>query len=114
MKHYKSVFYDEQELLNTILTLHNGGRPIELDPMYNRGGIYKKGLVEKPRLIFDILPRVDGCPKGDAEKLPCDSGSIGCMILDPLFLFGAHGKTKDYYISGKMGILPDFSELERH
>jgi hypothetical protein len=36
------------------------------------------------------------------------------MILDPLFLFGLHGKTKEYHISQKMGILRDFAELERH
>jgi hypothetical protein len=113
MTHYKSVFTDEQELLNTLLTLHNNGEPIDLDPMYNRGGFYK-GAVQKPRLIFDIKPRVDGCPKGDAESLPLPDNSINCMLLDPLFMFGIHGKSKQHYASVKMGILPDFKELERH
>jgi len=113
MKHIKSVFHDEQELLASMLTLHNNGNPIELDPMYNRGGFYKNA-VEKPAFIFDISPRTDGCPQGNAERLPFQDGTIGCMILDPLFLFGIHGKSREYHISVKMGILDSFSELERH
>jgi hypothetical protein len=113
MTQYKSVFTNEQELLSALLILHNGGNPIELDPMYNRGGFYK-GAVQKPRLIFDLKPRVSDCPQGNAESLPLKSGSIGCMTLDPLFMFGIHGKTEQRYASVKMGILPDFIELERH
>ncbi|MDI3348969.1 hypothetical protein PIGBHMHK_00687 [Mycoplasmopsis arginini] len=34
------------------------------------------------------------------------------MILDPLFLFGLHGKAKEYYTSSTMGIYKDFADLE--
>ena len=34
------------------------------------------------------------------------------IILDPLFLFGLHGKAKDYYTSTTMGIYKDFEELK--
>lgn len=113
MKHKISAFTDEQELLSAILEIHNNGNPIELDPMYHKGGFYKE-LIERPKLIFDINPRRDYCAKGNAENLPIDDESISCMILDPLFLFGTHGKTDKYKISVNMGILKDFNELERH
>ncbi len=111
MEHFKSVFTNEQDLLKAILQIHNNANPIELDPMYYKGGFYKNG-VERPKYIFDISPRVDYCPKGNAENLPIESNSITCMILDPLFIFGLHGNTEKYYISQKMGILKDFNELK--
>lgn len=113
MKHFKSIFTDEQELFKAILALHNEGQPIELDPMFNKGGFYKKEL-EIPKHIFDIKPRVDYCPKGNAEALPFSDASISSMILDPLFLFGLHGKTQNYHIAQSMGILKDFNSLEVH
>ncbi len=113
IKHIISVFSDEQELLAAILNIHNEGNPIELDPMYHKGGFYKE-LVERPKFIFDIKPLREYCPKANAENLPLDSESIGCMILDPLFLFGLHGGTGKYQISQNMGIIKDFPELERH
>jgi hypothetical protein len=38
MKHFKSTFTDEQELFKAILALHNEGKPIELDPVFNKDG----------------------------------------------------------------------------
>ena len=112
--HYSSIFDNEQACLSAILSLHNNGNDIELDPMYYRGGFYKDG-VNRPALIYDITPRVEYCPAGNAERLTeVPDTSIKCMILDPLFLFGIHGKTEKYYVSSTMGILPDFTELERH
>ncbi|MDO4563685.1 MAG: hypothetical protein Q4C12_07610 [Clostridia bacterium] len=112
-EHIKSAFSDEQELLSSILKIHNNGSPIELDPMFHKGGFYKN-LVERPKYIFDINPLKEYCPKGNAESLPFENGQISCMILDPLFLFGIHGKTRQYCISQNMGILESFDELQRH
>lgn len=113
MIHKPSVFTDEQELLSAILEIHHEGNPIELDPMYHKGGFYKE-RVQRPQYIFDIQPLREECPKGDAEHLPIADAAIGCMVLDPLFLFGVHGKAKEYNISKNMGILPNFRELKRH
>jgi len=110
-KHYKSVFENEQELLKAIIDIHLSGIKIELDPMYFKGAFYKNG-VAKPDYCYDISPRVLFCKKGDAKKLPLENRSIRSMILDPLFLFGIHGKTKEYYTSSTMGIYKNFKELE--
>ena len=111
-KHLSSVFYSEQELLNAIITIHcpNG---IELDPMYNKGMFYKKGIVDKPKIRFDISPQVDGIKKGDATNLPLESKSVNCMILDPPFLFGIHGKTENNVCSKRYTIIKDFATLRR-
>ena len=45
---YKSIFTNEQELLNAILILHNDSNDIELDPMYNKGNFYKD-IIDKPK-----------------------------------------------------------------
>ena len=44
MKHYKSVFENEQELLKALIDIHLGGKDIELDPMYFKGNFYKDGV----------------------------------------------------------------------
>ena len=108
MKHIGSVFDDESDLLEAILKLHapNG---IELDPMYNKGNFYKR--IPKPKYRFDINPIVSDCEKADATYLPIKDNTIQCMILDPPFMFGIHGKSDQYYSSKTHGIYKNFDEL---
>lgn len=110
-KHYKSVFDNEQELLKALIELHLGGADIELDPMFFKGAFYKDG-VNQPKEIFDIQPRTLGVTQGDARSLPFEPNTFSNMILDHLFLFGIHGKVKEYYTSSTMGVYKDFTELE--
>ncbi len=110
-KIFKSVFYNEQELINSIIILHCNEKDIELDPMYNKGMFYKDGTVKKPRLKFDIDPLKITVKQSDATNLPLKNNSIGSMILDPPFLFGIHGKTEEYSLSKRYGILKDFNVL---
>jgi len=113
MKHYKSVFENEQELLKALIDIHLRGKDIECDPMYFKGSFYKNGI-NQPKHIFDINPRIMFCPKGDARNLnQFNDETFNNMILDPLFLFGIHGKVKEYYTSGTMGVYKDFQELEK-
>jgi len=109
-KHYKSVFDNEQELLKAIIEIHCPWG-IEIDPMYFKGSFYKDG-VQEPAYKFDINPRMLDVTKADANDLPFNDGTFNSMILDPLFLFGIHGKTEQYYTSSTMGIYKDFNELE--
>ncbi len=110
MKHYKSVFENEQELLRAITDIHLQGQVIDCDPMYFKGNFYKDGII-KPKYIFDLNPQVPECQKADATNLPLEAGSLASIILDPPFLFGIHGKTKDYYSSKTHTIFKDFDEL---
>ena len=108
MKHFKSVFDDEQDLLEALTTLHGS---IELDPMYFKGNFYKR--IPEPKYKFDINPQGLFCKQGDARNLPLDGSSIGCMILDPPFMFGNHGKQKQFYSSKTHTIFKSFNELEQ-
>lgn len=109
-KHYKSVFDNEQELLQALIDLHLGGRDIELDPMYFKGNFYKNGI-NKPRYRYDLNPQGTDTLRGDATNLPLADNSIERMILDPPFLFGIHGRTKDYYSSKTHTIFNNFDDL---
>ena len=112
MKHYKSVFENEQELLKAIIDIHLEGMLIHCDPMYFKGNFYKDGIAQ-PFHRFDINPP-DGvdCSIGDARNLSMEDDYLNNIILDPPFLFGVHGKTKEYYSSKTHTIFKDFSELE--
>jgi len=114
MKHYKSVFENEQELLKALIDIHLDKKDIELDPMYFKGNFYKDG-VNQPKYKFDINPQVEGVEKADAGflSMPIMFESIKSVILDPPFLFGVHGKTKEYYSSKTHTIFKDFDELEQ-
>lgn len=109
-KHYKSVFDDEQELLKALIELHSPWG-IECDPMYFKGNFYKDGI-ESPAHRYDINPQAVGVEKADARYLPINDDTFNSMILDPPFLFGIHGKAKEYYSSRTHTIFKDFSELE--
>ena len=123
MKHYKSVFENEQELLKALIDIHLDGKNIECDPMFFKGNFYKNGI-EMPKYCFDINPideeeinyclrgMMNYCVKGDVRDLPLESNSLINIILDPPFLFGIHGKTKEYYSSQTHTIFKDFEELE--
>lgn len=91
---YKSIFTNEQELLNAILILHNDSNDIELDPMFNKGSFYKN-IINVPKYRFDInaIENNYDCEYGDACNLPFEDNSIKSMILDPPFMYGIHGKT---------------------
>lgn len=56
-KHYKSVFDNEQNLLEALIKLHLGGQNIELDPMYFKGNFYKDSINE-PKYKYDIKPQI--------------------------------------------------------
>ena len=110
-KHYKSVFENEQDLLKALIDIHFNGKDFELDPMFFKGNFYKDG-VNRPKYTFDLNPQDELTQQGNAESLPLDDKSLERIILDPPFLFGIHGKTKDYYSSRTHTIFKDFTELE--
>ena len=108
--HYKSVFDKETDLLKAVIDVHLDGADIECDPMYFKGNFYKDG-VKRPTHIFDLNPQVPECPKGDATCLNIGTGKLRSIILDPPFMFGLHGKTREYYSSKTHTIYTDYPEL---
>lgn len=108
-KHYKSVFYNEQGLLRALLDIHIGTETFDCDPMFFKGNFYKE--IPRPKLVYDLNPQAPGIEKSDARDLPIADNTLNSIMLDPPFLFGIHGKTKDYYSSQTHTIFKDFDEL---
>lgn len=112
-KHTYSFFSNEQECVQAILDIHNNGNPIELDPMYNQGMFYKE-LVQKPKYRFDINADKKGydAVQGDATNLPIKDNTIRCIMLDPPFMFGAHGSTDKNVINKRYTMFDTYEEME--
>lgn len=75
MQHTYSFFTNEQECIRAILDLHNGGKEIDLDPMYNKGMFYK-ALIKKPPLRYDINAESKTMTQYKAMPLHCHCRTI--------------------------------------
>ena len=82
--------------------------------MFNKGMFYKN-TIEKPVLRFDLNSEKRGYDalQADACHLPVKDSSIGCMILDPPFMFGTHGQTKNSVINKRYTMFDNFAELKK-
>lgn len=114
MNHIFSFFDNEQKCLKSILDIHNNGQGIDLDPMYNQGMFYKS-LIDKPKYRFDInaTEKSYDAEYGDATNLPLADSSVHCMILDPPFMFGTHGQTKNNVINKRYTMFDTFDDLKK-
>lgn len=115
LKGVMNSFYDDETLLiRAILRIHNKGKPIDCDPMYNQGAFYQNSdfSIEKPKYRFDIKPYKD-CEIGDATNLPISENTLQCVILDPPFMFGTHGKTKNNPVRKRYSMFDSYEELKQ-
>lgn len=111
----KSISYDEDEIIQSILSLHCCGS-IELDPTYSKGNFYK-GIITEPKYKFDINPQVDGVKMANAENLPLEDNTINTIMFDPPFL-ATTGKSltadnDSNKINKRFGVYPSEKELHQ-
>lgn len=80
--------------------------------MYNEGMFYKS-LLNKPKLRFDLNASAKGydAEDGDARNLPLQDNSVKCMILDPPFMFGTHGQTKNNVINKRYTMFDSYADM---
>lgn len=83
----KTIGYDQEEMLQNILTLHVPNGTIDVDLTYGRGVFYKGG-VEQPKYKFDIEPKFKDVILADARNVPLKSNSVECVMFDPPFVVG--------------------------
>lgn len=112
----KSISYDEQEIIKSILKLHCNNKDIECDPTYSKGNFYKKGLT-KPKYKFDLYPQLEEVIKANAENLPLDNESINVLMFDPPFL-ATKGKSLEIEntsnkINKRFGVYPTEKKLHQ-
>lgn len=111
MEVIKSYGFNQQEIINNILDLHNHGQRIQFDPCYNVGCFYKNNVVSRPEIKSDINPLLPGVLKLDVRHLPFVSSSIKSVIFDPPFL--VTGGANDYKMCRKYGSFLSVDELKQ-
>lgn len=91
----KSINYDQHEIIRDILTLHNGGNPIDCDITYSKGNFYGKFKdsdgnefeIKPPTYKFDVLPLFDDVEKIEPlGNIPLEDNSVKCIMIDLPFV----------------------------
>lgn len=87
----KNISFDQTEILQSIINLHNGGKPFDCDITASELKFYEgkngKFKVPVPRLLFDVYPMNDRIQKiTPFQKLPLEDKSIESIVCDLPFV----------------------------
>ena len=116
MEIVKSIGYDQQEIINNILKLHNNGNPIDLDCTYSKGVFYKNRIVQEPKYKSDLEPLFDDVVKADSRNLPFENNYLQCIICDLPFLATTGkslNKEKGNIINKRFSVFKNEKELHK-
>lgn len=109
----KSISYDQNEILSSILTLYKLDR-FDVDLTYGNGGFYR--AIPEPLYKFDIdSSLVDTAASSD--NVPLKTGSVSSVIFDPPFLtYIRQGRTGNgnMILASRFGGYWNYEELEKH
>lgn len=93
----KSINFNQHEILNDIIRLHNDGQPFDCDLTYSKGNFYgehklnDESIIDIPQPLhkFDVNPQCDDVVQIDPNgKVPLDDESINSVCIDLPFLLG--------------------------
>lgn len=79
----KSISYDQDEILNSIVKLYVPDG-IEADCTFGNGSFYKN--ISSPKYKWDIEPLSTQVTKCCSTLLPVDNSSLSSLVFDPPFL----------------------------
>jgi len=102
----KSISYDQEEILQNILTLYSGGK-IDADVTYSKGNFYK-GSIPPPKYCLDIDPKDPSIIKSCCTCLPFNDAQLESLIFDPPFIVGAGKNSK---IGNRFSSFPTMKDL---
>jgi hypothetical protein len=111
----RSVYYDQAEILQSIINLHTNGKPFDADISYGNGKFYKS--IPEPKLKFDIDPQCDGVIQASSASLPIEGGSLASAVFDPPFLTyvrAAREGNGSMVMAKRFGGYWTYGELEAH
>ncbi|AKD55050.1 class I SAM-dependent methyltransferase [Spirosoma radiotolerans] len=108
----KSIAFDQDEILQSILTLYVAGNTFDCDATYGYGEFYK--AIARPRYCFDIAPKKPEAVIGDSRALPLGDRSIKSLMFDPPFVVSNHKESEEYVMSQKYGGYRTITELREH
>ena len=100
-----TVYFNQQELIQNILVLHNKNLPIHLDITYNKGGMWTG--IPGPGIKTDIKPVDNGTMPADSKGLPFKNNTIKSVMFDPPFLADA----RQARMARRYGVFENINEL---
>lgn len=103
-----SVSSDQDQILRSIMRLHNGGRPFEVDPTYSKGIFYRN--LPKPTYRFDLAPQSNDVEQADARALPFVDNCVHSIMFDPPFL-ASHSNVDTGIIKKRFTSFPSIEAL---
>ncbi len=108
----KSVYYDQIEILKSIMELC-GIKRFCADITYGNGKFYDK--IESPIFKGDISPQLDGVTERSSSNLPVDDGSFKSLVFDPPFLtYVKAARDHNSIMAKRFGGYWRYDELEKH
>jgi hypothetical protein len=112
----KSVYYDQIEILESIMDLC-GIEEFCADVTYGNGKFYDNDKIKEPVFKFDISPQVEGVVECSSTDLPLDPGQIKSLVFDPPFLTyvrAAREGNGNMVMAKRFGGYWRYDELETH
>ena len=91
----KSIGYNQHQIINDIIYMHNNNQPIDVDITYSSGkfyGNFKNNdgnifTIERPKYCFDIEPQYDYVGKIEPwGKIPLEDNSVNSIMIDLPFI----------------------------
>ena len=113
----KSLSFNQQEIIQNIISLYITSKQIDLDPTYSKGIFYKNSPFNQPTLKYDLCPQVNGVLQADCRHLPLQDQSINSIIFDPPFLAttgpSLNSNQNNNLINTRFGVYPNEQALHQ-
>lgn len=113
----KSLSFNQQEIIQNIISLYIPSGKIDCDPTYSKGVFYKNASFDAPKYKFDLYPQIDEVKQADCRRLPLSNNSLDSIMFDPPFL-ATTGKSlvsndNNNIINKRFGVYPNERELHQ-
>ena len=113
----KSLSFNQQQIIQNIISLYIPSKQIDLDPTYSKGIFYKNASFNQPTLKYDLVPQVDGVLQADCRQLPLQDQSINSIMFDPPFLAttgpSLNSSQNNNLINKRFGVYPNEQALHQ-
>lgn len=112
-KTIKSYSFNQEEIIENILTLHSKNKRIDVDATYSTGVFYRSGRIAQPRFKFDIRPQAEGVIKGKSSRICLDDNSMNTLIYDPPFIVNRDKKDYNLKMINRFGCYKTMDALKK-
>lgn len=109
----KSFSFNQEEIIENILTLHSKNKRIDVDATYSTGVFYRSGRIAQPSFKFDIKPQAEGVVKGKSSTLCLEDNSINTLMYDPPFIVNKYGKSCKLKMIKRFGCYKTIGALKK-